>query len=199
MAIDPIPEPTAPPAQPWQFLDWSIGPDGIAMNSRRFVHKRLNLYTAAQGTVVVNEIGKPAARLRYCSQDDYNANLWQKDGLLVARDPNGSTMPQSTPITLSFATPLRAVGAYVVVGGDAVILDLPLDAVMWVQEAGSNTWAAIHGSGTVGKVLPAGTAASAAFVGAACSNGSRIGKVCFDASLAGSFETLALSRLFWVA
>lgn len=199
MTILQISEPDTLPPQPWQVLDWSIGGDGMKLNSRRFVHNRPDLYAAAPCPVIVNEAGGPTVRLRYCSQDDYDTNFWQDDPLLVARDTDSGTTPLSTPITLSFVIPLHAIGAYVTVAGDALIVGMPFDAVMWVQEPDSDTWTAIHGSGTVGKALPVGTPGTAAFVGALAMDGGHIGKVCFDATLAGSFESLALSRLFWVA
>ena len=199
MAVAQILDPLGQPQQDWQFLDWKIAQDGTRVNPHTFVHKKPGLYAAAQGAVAVNDLMGPTAKLYKCDQNDFNANLWQDDWLIAANDPNGSILPQSTPITLNFAIPLLAVGAYVVVTGKAAIFGLPVEAVMWVQEAGADDWTPIHGSGTVGEVLIAGTAASAAFVGAVSLNGSSIGKVCFDASIAGSFKTLGVSRLFWVA
>lgn len=176
----------------WQILDWSLGRDGLTSRSGGGLPSIL-----PAGALVINETG-PVARMRYCSQDDCDVNFWQDEGLLIARDPSAATVANSTPIMFTFATPLRAVGAYVAAIGDSALDDLPLHAV-WVKATDNPQWALVSGDGKVARTLGAGALASAPFVGATASGTSGIEKICFDATLAGNFEKLAVSRLFWAA
>lgn len=182
-----------------QILDWAIDSvTGAPMNSGKPVRRRPNLYVLNGGQVTINETG-PVARLRYCSQNDYDVNFWVDDGLVVAADPSPTTMPDDTPLLLTFTNPPHGVGAFVTVGEGAVQDDLPLHALMWVLPAGSTQWLAFAGDGITGRALPKGAPAAAAFVGVHSPGPDTISKVCFDATLKGNrrFKKLALSRLFW--
>lgn len=196
MPIRQIRFPEVANAPPWQYVEWTPGSDGVFINSGDPVQGQ-PFYTAPCA-VVVNETGAPTVKLRQCGNNDVPVNLWQDDYLLLADDTDASTDPASAPITLTFPQPLRAVGAYVVLGGKEEIVGLPFDAVMWVEDDNGNQ-TPIHGAGTVGTTLPPRSPATAAFVGARGTSGSRIRKVYFDATLAGSFSTLGVSRLFWAA
>lgn len=180
---------------PWNFLNWGLGPTGTPKNSGVPVRNRPQLYSAG-GPVTINQTG-PVVKLRFCTATDYDANFKTGEGLLVARDPSGATMPDSVPIMLSFATPLTAVGAYVSVAGDALLYGRALHAVMWVMCTGATDWTPIVADGVVEHALAANAPASAAFVGTVTDTRNSIERICFDASMMGSFETLAISTLHW--
>ena len=70
---------------------------------------------------------------------------------------------------------------------------------MWVLLTGDPEWKLAYGDGITGTAMVAGSVPTAPFVGAEATGGARIQAACFDASLAGNFDRLVLSRLYWIA
>lgn len=178
-------------------LDWSDDPQSDESLVGKPVSGLTDLYMA-DGPVIVNDNGAAAF---VSNTDRMNVNFWSGDSMLLAYDPSPETMPDATPLFLSFFSPLREVGAYVSVGDDPNLWGRHLHAIMWVRIHGSTAWTSISANGLVGKVLAADAPATAPFVGAKATGPEGISAVRIDASLIGNrtFSLLALSKLFWVA
>ncbi|MBV1796528.1 hypothetical protein [Siccirubricoccus sp. G192] len=130
-------------------------------------------YVLPQTTVTVNPNG-PSARIRLCSQVDFDCDLCEGDGLLVAAvDSEAQPSPNTAPIHLVFSTPVKAVGTRVAgaglraTGGD-------FDAVLWVKCDGAADWEPpLTTHGRLGTVVIGGTA-TAPFIGAKAEGGASI-------------------------
>ncbi len=171
---------------------------GAALSDDAPVRNRPNLYAANGAPVTINRIG-PVTRLRI-NGTSIDVNFATGECALMAKYPPGSSQPNNTPITLTFDAPVIGVGGYLSILGDQQLYDgRGLHAVMWVLLTGDPEWKLAHGDGITGPALVAGSLPTAPFVGAEAVGAARIEKVCFDASLAGNFDRLVLSRLFWIA
>lgn len=171
---------------------------GVALANKTAVRNRPNLYAANGAPVVINQVG-PVTRMRI-NDMSIDVNFAAGECALVAKYPPGSSQPNNTPITLTFNAPVLGVGGYLSILGDRQLYDgRGLHAIMWVLLTGDPEWKLAHGDGITGPALVAGSQPTAPFVGAEAAGAARIEQVCFDASLAGNFDQLVLSRLFWTA
>ena len=180
-------------------LDWGIDADTGQPIIGVPVSGLTDVYVAAGGAVVVNDNGMSAF-----AQDTTVLNVNFLDGatMLAADDPPANLMPDATPIKLSFATPLKEVGAYVTVLGDATLWKRQLHAFLWIRLQSGPAWLpTVPAVGAIGPTLPKGSQPTAAFVGARVDPGDAITGVKFDAKLIGkrTFRQLVISKLFWVA
>ncbi|CCJ05628.1 hypothetical protein [Methylocystis sp. SC2] len=190
-----VEQPQAFGAQPGVIVDWSIGADGAPVGVQPV--DRQDIYAVNGGGLVINPNG-PTANRRACDGNDMRVNLREGDALIVAEDPSAAATLHNTPITLTFANPVRGVGAFVAVDGQDVQPGLPLLAVMWLRQLDGN-WTHVVASGVTGaNPIAQGQPDSAAFVGALASGNERIAEVRFDATFMGNrpFKFLALSPLY---
>lgn len=190
-----VDQPQAFGAQPCLIVDWSIAADGAPVGVQPV--DRQDIYAVNGGGLVINPNGPPAKR-RACNVNDICLNLREGEPLIVANDPSAAATRDNTPITLTFANPVRGVGAFVAVDGPDVQPGLPLLAVMWLRPLGGS-WTHVVASGVTGaSPLAQGQQDTAAFVGALASSNERIAEVRFDATFMGNrrFKFLALSSLY---
>lgn len=122
-------------------------------------------YALPDTTVTVNPAG-PLVRLRLCSQGDFDCDLREGDGLLVAAvDSEALPAPDTAPIRLVFSTPVTALGTRVAGAGQGAT-GQPFRAVLWVRRDGRARWEApVSVRGVLGTVVIGGTA-TAPFIGA---------------------------------
>ena len=190
-----VEQPQAFGAPPCVIVDWSIGADGAPVGAE--LVSRQDIYAVNGGGLVINPNGPPANR-RACDITDICLNLREGDPLIVANDPSAAATRDNTPITLTFANPVRGVGAFVAVDGPDVQPGLPLLAVMWLRPLGGS-WTHVVASGVTGaSPIAQGQPDTAAFVGALASSNERIAEVRFDATFMGNrrFKFLALTSLY---
>ncbi|MGJ0532637.1 hypothetical protein [Methylocystis sp.] len=190
-----VEQPQAFGAQPSVIVDWSIGADGAPVGVQPV--DRQDIYAVNGGGLVINPNG-PSAKRRACNLNDIRLNLRDGDALIVANDPSTAATRDNTPITLTFANPVRGVGAFVAVDGSDVQPGLVFLAVMWLRPLGGS-WTHVVASGVTGALPVAqGQQDTAAFVGALASGNERISEVRFDATFMGNrrFKFLALSPLY---
>ncbi|MBI5012651.1 MAG: hypothetical protein HZC06_07945 [Methylocystis sp.] len=190
-----VDEPKAFNVQRRAIVDWSTGAGGAPVGKQPVDGQPI--YAVNGGVLMINANGR-AAKRRSCDNGDIRLNLRDGEAIIVANDPSASALPDDTPFTLTFANPVRGVGAFVAVYGPNLPAGLPLHAVMWVLPVGGN-WTSFSGHGFTGDApLMNGEKDSAPFVGAKASGAERIAEVRFDATLMGNrkFKFLALSSLY---
>ena len=197
-AITPITDPSGFSVEP-QTLDWGVDADSGQPIIGVPVSGLTDVYVAAGGAVVVNDNGMSAF-----AQDTtvLNVNLRAGETMLAADDPPAATMPDATPIKLSFSAPVKEIGAYVTVLGDATLWRRQLHAFLWLRLQSGPAWhPTLPAIGTIGPTLPRNAQPTAAFVGARVEGGDAITGAKFDAKLLGkrTFSQLIISKLFWVA
>lgn len=186
---------------PVSMLRWDRrgGTDfGAQINENASLRNRPTFFEANGGPVTINRTG-PVVRLKV-NAGMIDVNFAAAEPCLTANYPPGASLPDNTPIMLEFDAPIGSVGAYLSVLGDRSLYDgRALHAVMWVLLEEDPNWKLSFGDGVTGLHLLPDSASTSAFVGAEGLAGVRIRKVCFDASLAGNFDGLVLSRLYWAA
>ncbi len=171
---------------------------GAQINENVPLRKRPTYFEANGQPVTINPTG-PVVRLKI-NAGMIDVNFAAGEPCLTANYPSGASLPDNTPIMLEFDAPIGSVGAYLSVLGDQSLYNVrPLHAVMWVLLDGDPEWKLSFGDGVTGRHLLPDSVPTSAFVGAEGLGGAKIRKVCFDASLAGNFDGLVLSRLYWVA
>ncbi|MDW5316780.1 hypothetical protein [Rhizobium sp. PL01] len=162
------------------------------------VRNRPHLYAANGAPVTINRVG-PVTRLRI-NGVMIDVNFATGECALMAKYPPGASQPNNTPLTLTFDAPVLGIGGYLSILGDQQLYDgRGLHGVMWVLLTGDPEWKLAYGDGITGPALVAGSVPTAPFVGAEATGAARIQSVCFDASLAGNFDRLVLSRIYWTA
>lgn len=171
---------------------------GAQLNDNAALRNRPTWFEANGQPVTINKTG-PVVRMKM-NADRIDVNFAAGEPCLTADYPSGASFPDNTPIMLEFDAPVGSVGAYLSVLGDLSVYDgRPLHAVMWVLIDGDPDWKLSFGDGVTGLHLLPNSRPTSAFVGAEALGGAKIRKVCFDASLAGNFYGLVLSRLYWAA
>ncbi len=175
---------------------------GIAMgqqiNEDAPLRNRPSLFMCNGLPVTINRTG-PVVRMKL-NAGQIDVNFAAGEAAIVARYPPGSSLPDNTPIMLEFDQPVAGVGGYLSILGDISLYDgRSLHAIMWLLLEGDPEWKLSFGDGVTGTALLPASVPTTAFVGAEATAGAKIKKICFDASLAGNFDGLILSRLYWMA
>jgi hypothetical protein len=185
---------TASPSE----LPWDITKDGQSISeNQQSVRNRPNLFDVNGDAVLINATG-PVAKMRI-NGSTIDVNFRDGETCIAASYPPGDTMPNNTPIMLEFGTRIRGVGTHLSILGDKALYDRrALHATMWVQLDGDTQWIPTHGDGILEHANP-NDRVTAPFIGCETTGPDWIRKVCFDASVAGNFDMLVISRLYWLA
>lgn len=171
---------------------------GLQINEDAPLRNRPTLFGCNGKPLTINKIG-PVVRMKL-NASQIDVNLAAGEAVITARYPPGSSLPDNTPIMLEFDEPVTGVGGYLSILGDISLYDgRSIHAIMWVLLSGDPEWKLSFGDGVTGRALLPASVPTTAFVGAQADAGAKITKVCFDASLAGNFDGLVLSRLYWMA
>jgi hypothetical protein len=153
-------------------------------------------FSIGHGPLIINATGKEA--LVRLNRTGINVNFEDGEVCLAAKYPSGRTMPENTPVVLEFSDPVAEVGTYVSILGARRLYDgRDMLGIMWVQLDGElNTWHLAVDHKILEKFVKVGAPVTAPFV-AAKGVGAKIRKIWFDASLAGNFDSIVISRLYW--
>jgi hypothetical protein len=131
-----------------------------------------------------------------------DVNFTTGEACVVARYPSATTFSDKNPIVLSFATPVRGVGAYVsfVSNSKNLYNGREITASMYLLLTGHGAWEqqSCQSVATTGHSVGIGVSPTAPFVGAETSGGDLISAVAFDALILGNFDILTISRLYWI-
>ncbi|MFT3762310.1 MAG: hypothetical protein QM761_06785 [Pseudoxanthomonas sp.] len=167
-------------------MDWvkdSASP-GMAL-PRTLTTAALATYSFDVADIAIDRVGAAIGFSR-CSQNLFNGNLASGEGVLL-----GDNRPDTRPIHLTFARPLRALGACVSAIGNR---NTPYVGVLWAKV--DNEWKRFVSSGELSSKR-----GSAPFVGLQVGQGSAITEAWFDADDDGQpdrFPRVAIGSLYYL-
>ncbi len=189
----------------WNRRIWGNGQR--AVNQGTDISNRTTWYLANGAPVIANitnMANPPVVQMHFNNAGNIDVNFSNNEACAVGANlmPNGA--PDDRAITLTFTNPVKGVGAFVsfVSNNKALYNNRPITAKMFVKADGNAGWnvAPLVSAANTGFHVGAGIDPSAPFVAAERTGNELIKAIAFDADVdnGSSFDSLVISRLYWI-